>query len=146
MEEYDDVTAGPDENGALNLSFNSWPKVPYEVFTFSNKLIKLNLNNNKLAKISSDFGSMVLLQGEFFYYVKLFLTFEELNVSYNRIEIVDDSISNCIRLKYFNISNNELVSMPDGLYKCVMLVGVIIAFICLFTFKLNQVGDSTMPK
>ena len=66
MEDYDDVTTGPEENGALNLSFNSWPKVPCEVFTFSKQLVKLNLSNNKLDILSSDFGSLFLLQGMIF--------------------------------------------------------------------------------
>lgn len=107
MEDYDDLAAGPDEQGQLNLSYNSWRVMPDELFGFRTRLIKLNISHNKLEEISSQFGTLVLLQ--------------ELDVSYNCVTSLDASIGKCIRLRNLNISHNELTSLPAAISECVML-------------------------
>mmetsp|Transcript_20902 Transcript_20902/g.25884 ORF Transcript_20902/g.25884 Transcript_20902/m.25884 type:complete len:280 (+) Transcript_20902:872-1711(+) len=110
MEDYDDLAAGPDEDGQLNISYNSWRMMPDELFGFKKRLVKLNISHNKLEEISSQFGTLTLLQ--------------ELDVSYNCITSLDPSIGHCIRLRHFDISHNQLTSLPPAVSQCVMLESV----------------------
>ena len=49
MEEYDELSAGPDEDGRFNLSYNDWTIMPYDRCTgYSNRLIYLNISLNHM--------------------------------------------------------------------------------------------------
>ena len=42
----------------------------------------------------------------------------DLDLSYNNISVLNDSIGECIKLRRFNISHNQLTVLPDSLCKC----------------------------
>ena len=111
MEEYDDVSAGPTEYGALDLSHNTWTIFPPDLNKFSTTLLHLDLKNNNLTQIPESIADLVLLQ--------------TLDVSINRIEYIDTNIKKCIRLRSFNVSCNRLSSLPSQLSRCILLNDIV---------------------
>ena len=109
MEEYDDLTAGPHDDGSLNLSYNDYEDMPHELFDlFYDRLLHLNLSYNGLTKISKNIQKLVLLK--------------ELNLSHNQIDFIDPAISCCVRLRRLNVSCNNLTTLPAELSHCRLLV------------------------
>ena len=109
MEEYDDLTAGPNDDGNLNLSYNDYEDMPKELFDlYSHRLFYLTLSYNGLTKISENIQKLVLLK--------------ELNLSHNHIEFIEPTISCCVRLRRLDISFNKLTSLPVELSRCRLLV------------------------
>ena len=108
MEEYDDLASGPDEDGLLNLSHNTWRTLPPEMFDFSTRLLHLDMKNNQLSCIPDSIGNLILLR--------------TLDLSFNKIESIDGAIGKCIRLRKLNISKNRLEALPGELGNCVLLV------------------------
>ena len=110
MEEYDDLTLGPNQDGSLNLSYNDWQDMPHELYQmYRDRLLSLNLSNNRLFRVSNHIEKLTLLK--------------ELNVTHNRIETIDLAIGKCIRLRKLDVSSNFLQCLPLELSNCRMLVG-----------------------
>lgn len=107
MEDYDDLSAGPDDDGRLNLSYNSWREMPPELFQYASSLVSLDLRHNRLVEISADFGVLLVLR--------------ELNASNNCIEKIDPLLGKCVRLRDLDVSHNRLTQLPTELTKCLML-------------------------
>ena len=101
MEEYDDLSAGPTEDGTLDLSHNTWTVIPPELSQFSTTLLHLDMKNNRLTQIPECISSLILLQ--------------TLDVSLNQIEYIDKGIGQCIRLRSLNVSRNKIESLPPQL-------------------------------
>jgi Leucine-rich repeat (LRR) protein len=111
MEEYDDLSAGPTEDGKLDLSHNTWAVFPPELTQFSKRLLHLDMKNNRLTRIPECISSLTLLKS--------------LDVSLNHIDYIDKGIGQCIRLRSLNVSRNRLESLPSNLSNCVMLEQII---------------------
>ena len=62
MEDYDELSAGPNEDGQLTVNHDSWNQLPYDLIDFSDRLIFLNMSYNKISEISSIIGSLILLE------------------------------------------------------------------------------------
>ncbi|KAL7504328.1 hypothetical protein ACHAXN_002000 [Cyclotella atomus] len=107
MEQYDDLSAGPTEDGTLNLNHNTWKVLPPELNDFSMKLLHLEMSNNQLAVVPEAIGNLILLKS--------------LDVSLNRIETIDSAIGRCIRLRKLNVTRNRLESLPDEIGQCILL-------------------------
>jgi hypothetical protein len=99
MEEYDELSAGPNEHGALDLSHSAWAELPDQLFAFSHRLLSLNLAHNKLVEVEADFGKLDLLS--------------DLNLEGNLITQIHPNIGKCIRLKTLNLNSNRIGSIPD---------------------------------
>ncbi len=116
MEEYDDLSDGPDQNGKLNLSYNEWEVMPSELHKkYRNKLVALSLSHNRLVEVSNHVGKLTLMR--------------ELDLSHNRLERIDSAIGSLIRLRTLNLTNNQLTKLPNELRECQMMVR------CLFLFE-----------
>jgi len=111
MEEYDDLSAGPTEDGKLDLSHDTWAVFPREITQFSKTLLILDMKNNRLAQVPECISSLTLLKS--------------LDVSFNQIEFIDKGIGQCIRLRSLIVSRNRLESLPSQLSNCVMLEQII---------------------
>ena len=111
MEDYDDISTGPDENGCLNLSYNTWRKLPDELLHFKESLYQINFSHNHLLSVPNLISSFVLLK--------------EINLSHNSIETIDPGIKECIRLRCLDLSHNKLEFIPSELSSCFMLVRTI---------------------
>ncbi|KAL7496497.1 hypothetical protein ACHAWT_004718 [Skeletonema menzelii] len=111
MEEYDDLSAGPTEDGTLDLSHNTWSVFPDELSQFSTTLLHLDMKNNQLTQIPGCISCLALLQS--------------LDFSLNQIDYIDKGIGKCIRLRSLNVSRNRLSSLPSQLSKCIMLEKII---------------------
>ena len=107
MEEYDDLSAGPTNDGSLNLNHNTWKTLPSELINFSTKLIHLHMSNNQLTSIPESIGALTLLR--------------TLDVSLNRIESIDAAIGKCIRLRRFDFSKNRVEYLPAEIGNCVLI-------------------------
>jgi Leucine-rich repeat (LRR) protein len=110
MEEYDDLAAGPDRDGALNLSHNTWKTLPPELSDFSNRLLHLHMSNNQLTAIPESIGALIMLR--------------TLDVSLNRIENIDGQIGKCIRLRKLNVSKNRVDNLPVDIGNCILMVSM----------------------
>lgn len=108
MEEYDDLQAGPSEDGSLDLSHNTWRSLPPELNDFSATLLHLEMSNNQLTSIPAAIGELTLLRS--------------LNVSFNQIETIDGAIGNCIRLRRLNLAFNRIDFLPAEIGDCILLV------------------------
>ena len=62
MEDYDELSAGPDKDGSLCLSHNSWKLIPNELFDFASRIRRLDFSRNNIFEISPLFGRLVLLE------------------------------------------------------------------------------------
>lgn len=111
MEEYDDLEAGPSNDGSLDLSHNTWGTFPPELVNFSKTLLSLSLKNNKITSIPQCISNLTLLQ--------------TLDISLNQIDYIDQGIGKCIRLRSLNVSSNRLKTLPTSLGDCVMLEKII---------------------
>lgn len=107
MEDYDDLANGPNDDGHLDLSHNTWKTLPPEINNFCQTLQSLALANNQLSSIPQSIGNLVLLRS--------------LDVSYNQIDTIDPAIGKCIRLQSLNVSNNRVNKLPAELGSCTML-------------------------
>lgn len=111
MEEYDDLEAGPSNDGSLDLSHNTWGTFPPELVNFSKTLLHLNFKNNRIASIPQCISNLTLLQ--------------TLDISLNQIDYIDQGIGKCIRLRSLNLSSNKLKTLPTSLGDCVMLEKIV---------------------
>lgn len=113
MEEYDDLSAGPAEDGTLDLSHNTWTVFPAaaELCQFSKTLLHLDFKNNSLTQVPECISCLALLQS--------------LDVSLNQIEYIDKGIGQCIRLRSLNVSRNRLESLPSELSNCILLEKIV---------------------
>ncbi len=111
MEEYDELEAGPSNDGCLDLSHATWGTFPPELVAFSNTLLRLNLKNNRMTSIPQCISNLTLLQ--------------TLDISLNQIDYIDQGIGKCIRLRTLNVSSNRLKTLPTSLGDCVMLEKII---------------------
>jgi Leucine-rich repeat (LRR) protein len=107
MEEYDELSVGPDKKGVLDLSHNAWSELPDILFTYSTTLLSLDLSMNKLTEVEPDFGKLKCLSS--------------LNLRGNMIERVSPNIGMCIRLKYINLSENRISEIPGSIGNCTLL-------------------------
>ena len=49
MEEYDDLSSGPNEEGIIDLSYNNWTEIPQDLYDmYRDRLKSLRMNNNKI--------------------------------------------------------------------------------------------------
>jgi len=62
MEDYDELSAGPDEEGKLCAMHNTWRQLPSDLLRFSDKLMHLNMSYNQITGVSSMIGSFILLE------------------------------------------------------------------------------------
>ena len=85
MEEYDELSSGPDEKGEIDLSHSAWSELPDQLFNFCNRLLSLNLSHNKLVEVEDDFGQLTLLSN--------------LNLESNAITRISPRLGECIRLR-----------------------------------------------
>ena len=109
MEEYDDMTQGPNEDGSFNLSYSDWHIIPHELCDkYRDRLLFLNLSHNKLNEIPEQIGNLTLLK--------------ELNLSRNNLDRIDGAIGKCIRLRKIDVSYNQLLSIPVEMIKCCKLL------------------------
>ena len=108
MEEYDDLAAGPNKDGSLNLSHSTWKTLPPELSDFSRRLLHLHMSNNQLTSIPESIGDLILLR--------------TLDVSFNRIEKIDGAIGKCIRLRIFNFAKNCVENLPADVVNCILMV------------------------
>jgi len=84
MEEYDELSSGPSSDGTLDLSHNTFRTLPSELRDFTTTLLHLDLKNNQLTNIDS-IGNLILLRS--------------LDVSFNQLSTIPESIGKCIRLE-----------------------------------------------
>ena len=113
MEEYDDLSEGPNKDGKLNLSYNNWDEMPHELFElYRSQLLGLSLSHNRILQVSNQIGKLTLMR--------------ELDLSHNQIEKIDPAIGNLLRLRKLNLSNNALTALPTELCNCQMMVRVCI--------------------
>ena len=117
MEEYDNLSQGPSNDGTLDLSHNTWKSLPPELNDFTQTLLHLDLKNNQLTNIES-IGNLILLRS--------------LDVSFNELSSIP-SIGKCIRLKTLNTAHNQLVSFPEEIGNCILLVSSIVYYRLYFT-------------
>ena len=62
MEDYDELSKGPNEQGQLILHHDSWKQLPPEILNFAHRLISLDISYNQMQEISDIFGSLYLLE------------------------------------------------------------------------------------
>ena len=110
MEEYDELARGPNDDGSIDLSHNTWKTLPSELNDFSSSLLHLRMSNNQLMTIPESIGNLVLLQS--------------LDFSFNHIENIDGAIGKCIRLRRLNVSKNRLQELPKETCNCLLLVSM----------------------
>ena len=107
MEEYDELSSGPNASGALDLSHGAWASLPPELYTYAPRLITLHLQNNEISEVGDEFGNLYMLS--------------HLNLERNSIKSLSDTIGSCLRLRDLNLGFNKLTSVPSSLSKCVLL-------------------------
>ena len=107
MEEYDELSAGPNALGALDLSHSAWTSLPDTLFGFGPLLLSLNLSHNKLSSLQDEFGSLVILS--------------KLDLGNNVIEKCSSEIGKCIRLRNLDLSFNRLDEIPSSIGCCILL-------------------------
>lgn len=108
MEEYDDLSKGPNKDGEINLSYGAWKEMPHELYDkFRSQLVKLSISHNQLSSVSHHVGYLTLLK--------------ELDLSHNKIRCIDGSIGKCVRLRKLNLSYNNIKTIPIELCSCTML-------------------------
>lgn len=108
MEEYDDLSAGPNDEGILNLSHNTWKVLPPELNDFTHTILHLQMKNCQLTLIPEQIGNLILLKS--------------LDVSLNNIEKIDGAIGKCLRLRKLNVEKNRIECFPDEIGQCILLV------------------------
>ena len=84
MEDFDDLLHEPDESGVLDLSHNAWAVLDEVVWTWDT-LLTLNVAYNNIKELPPQLGNLKHLV--------------ELNVSNNKLEVLTEHISSCLRLK-----------------------------------------------
>ena len=62
MEDDDEVTPEPDDKGQLILSNRAWVHLDAIIWSYSLKLIKLDISYNHITEIPPQIGEMVLLR------------------------------------------------------------------------------------
>ena len=124
MEQYDDLAAGPDDNGSINLSHNTWREMPPELSEFRG-LLHIDMTNNQLSTIPESIGNLILLR--------------TLNVSLNQIETISSGIGRCIRLRKLNVAKNRIAALPPEVGNCILLVSICCdAALCRWSLSLGK--------
>ena len=116
MEEYDNLSQGPSNDGTLDLSHNTFRTLPPELNDFTLTLLHLDLKNNQLTNIDS-IGNLILLRS--------------LDVSFNQLSTIPASIGSCLRLRTVNAAHNQLVSFSEEIGNCILLVSDIVYYYCM---------------
>lgn len=124
MEEYDDLAAGPTDDGSMSLCHDTWKTLP-DLAEFSNRLLHLDMSNNQLDSIPESIGNLILLQ--------------TLNVSFNQIEDIDGAIGKCIRLRRLNLARNRVQSLPTSIGSCILLVSDSLDTECCASFVSERI-------
>ena len=107
MEEYDSLSAGPSSHGVLDLTHSAWSSLPSLLFTFSERLLSLDLSHNKLVEVEADMGKLHLLSS--------------LNLTGNMVVRVHPDLGKCIRLKTLVLDNNRISELPQEIGRCTLL-------------------------
>ena len=96
-----------DETGVLDLSDCSLVHVPEAVYFIlkqrNSEILKCNLSNNLISKITPKFGGVC------------FLNITSLDVSTNRLSALPSELRQCTQLTSVNISSNNFVEIPNVL-------------------------------
>ena len=96
-----------DESGVLDLSDCSLAHVPEAVYFIlkqrNSEILKCNLSNNLISKITPKFGGVC------------FLNITSLDVSTNRLSSLPRELSQCTQLTSVDISSNNFVEIPSVL-------------------------------
>lgn len=109
----------------LNLSFNDFRTVPYEVLEIEN-LTVLKLRNNPIREIPTEISKLRNLKTLVFSFclvstlpVGLFSLrkLEHLDMAYNRLSFIPSEVRQLKRLRELNVEGNQLPAMPVGLLK-----------------------------
>eukprot|EP00562_Extubocellulus_spinifer_P012195 CAMPEP_0178542512 /NCGR_PEP_ID=MMETSP0697-20121206/2100_1 /TAXON_ID=265572 /ORGANISM="Extubocellulus spinifer, Strain CCMP396" /LENGTH=337 /DNA_ID=CAMNT_0020174921 /DNA_START=65 /DNA_END=1079 /DNA_ORIENTATION=- len=92
---------------------------------YPHRLLKLDLSRNNLHAIPSEMGRLILLIRNNLHAIPSemgrLILLRDLNLSFNRLQVVSGSIASCIRLKSLDLSNNEIARIPPELAACSML-------------------------
>ncbi|GMH47022.1 hypothetical protein TrVE_jg9357 [Triparma verrucosa] len=107
MEEYDELSAGPNKEGVLDLSHNAWAELPDQLFNFASRILTLDLSHNKLVEVEADFGKLFVLS--------------HLNLEGNMITQIHPNLGKCVRLKSINLSQNRIGEIPPDIGNCTLL-------------------------
>ena len=113
MEEYDDLSQGPSNDGTLDLSHNTWKSLPPELNDYTRTLLHLDMKNNQLTNIDS-IGNLILLRS--------------LDVSFNQLSNIPESIGKCVRLRRLNVANNKITRIDEEIGNCILLVSSIVYY------------------
>ncbi|KAH3760136.1 leucinerich repeat kinase [Pelomyxa schiedti] len=92
----------------VSLPFLMLETIPKKLFC-QQSLTKLNLSHNKISLIPSEFFENVR-------------TLQVLDLSWNRITCIPETVSALVNLIEFNMEHNELESLPVSLGDCVQMV------------------------
>jgi len=130
MEEYDELSSGPNAFGALDLSHSAWTTLPDTLFGFAPLLLSLNLSHNKLSAIQDEFGGLEILSNlnlgnneitkcsvELGKCIRL----RTLDLSFNRLDLIPSSIGCCVLLEVINFKSNFLVTLPSEMGNIIAL-------------------------
>lgn len=107
MEEYDELSSGPNASGVLDLSHGAWATIPSELYAYAPRLLTLHMQNNEISDVGDDFAQLYMLS--------------HLNLERNSISSLTLNIGACVRLRDLNLGFNKLTSVPASLSKCVLL-------------------------
>ena len=89
----------------INASYNQLQSIPVNLFKLQ-LLGKIVFHHNKITQLPVHLGTSL----------------GHIELQYNKLECLPDSIGECIGLNYLNVSYNNLTVLPDSLVKCRNLI------------------------
>eukprot|EP00981_Chlorochromonas_danica_P012833 scaffold5444_cov181-Ochromonas_danica.AAC.14 len=98
MEDDEELTPEPDENGILVLSNRAWVHLDPIIWSYNMKLVRLDVSYNHLTELPVQIGEMVMLR--------------ELIASFNKITLLPSEIGKLRRLKRLVLNNNRIKILP----------------------------------
>lgn len=98
MEDDEELTPEPDENGILVLSNRAWVHLDPIIWSYNMKLVRLDVSYNHLTELPVQIGEMVMLR--------------ELIASFNKIVLLPPEIGKLRRLKRLVLNNNRIKVLP----------------------------------
>ena len=91
MEEFDDLVQQPDDDGVLDYSHRAWVTLDDSVWTWSSRLLILNVSYNNMLEIPPEIGNLILLRYwlyyNLFFVLPFFLTLENWTAPTIKFEI-----------------------------------------------------------